>query len=488
MCQSGPADAPVTLTWRQWHDAATTLAQSLRQRTEPGAVILLGIGNHPAFHIAFLGAILADRQAMVMSPECTASEIEAALTRTGAAGVIGAPTFLARTPGDHLLRLARDELLTPSVSLASATSAAAWARPEACEGRGAVLLASSGTTGRPKIVQRLTPSLDGVGHGCAQGIGFQSGDCVLLTIPVHHSYGLEHGLLAPLIAGTPVELVATFHANHVLERLRSGAITILPSVPFIFEALAQAHQRLAANANADADTHAAPLPLRRAYSAGGPLPMDVFHAWQRTLGVRLGQLYGSTEVGSVTFNDPSDEEFDSASVGVALPGAELRVLDRNTPRPDRPLPPGEEGRVAVASKGMMRGYVDQPSDDIVDGLFLTNDLGRLDARGRLTLTGRFNLLIDIDGRKVNPADVESVLASHPDVAEAVVLAMPMTPTVNRLKAIVVPHAGATVEVEALRRFARARLSGYKLPRLYEVRHHLPRTATGKIKREALQCS
>lgn len=479
------------LSWRQWHDGAASLAHRLRESTSPDAAVVLGIGNHPAFHVAFVGALLADRKVMPVSPDCTSPELGDAVRRTGATAAIGSEAFLRRLPHgdatDDLLRIAADSLIGAAPSARPAESAPGTDIWACHEGRGALLLGSSGTTGPPKIVQRLAPSLDAVAESCARGIGFRHDDRVLLTVPLHHSYGLEHGLLAPLMAGSRVELVDTFDPDLALDLLLQGSGTILPSVPFVFDALVSACQRPGALERTDRSRGAAGLAaLRCAYSAGSPLPCGVFEAWQTILGVRLGQLYGSTEVGSVTFNDPGSEDFDPLSVGSPLPGAELRIVDPRDPDPARPLPTGTEGRVAVTSSGMMEKYLDGCDGDIVKGYFLTNDLGRLDAQGRLTLTGRLNLLIDLGGRKVNPAEVEAVLMAHPHVADAVVLAMPMTETINRLRAIVVPKFGEEVDLESLRRFARKRLSPHKLPRVYEVRRDLPRTTTGKVRREMLR--
>jgi acyl-CoA synthetase (AMP-forming)/AMP-acid ligase II len=133
---------------------------------------------------------------------------------------------------------------------------------------------------------------------------------------------------------------------------------------------------------------------------------------------------------------------------------------------------------------MMSGYVDSAAP-LKDGYFLTGDLGRIRAEGDLTITGRLKNLIDIGGMKVNPAEVEEVLGSHESVAECVVLPIAITPTVSRLKAIVVPANGA-VDPEELRRFARERLAGHKVPRVVEVRNSLPRSPSGKVLRAQLE--
>jgi acyl-CoA synthetase (AMP-forming)/AMP-acid ligase II len=148
------------------------------------------------------------------------------------------------------------------------------------------------------------------------------------------------------------------------------------------------------------------------------------------------------------------------------------------------LPAGAVGAVAVGAPSRLRGYVGHPGAPAAGGFFLTGDLGRLDARGNLTLTGRTKLLIDVGGRKVNPLEVEAVLAEHPRVGRCVVLPVRVSETVSRLKAIVVPRAGydAGPTPDELRRYARERLVPYKVPRIIEVRPSLPTSPTGKVLR------
>jgi long-chain acyl-CoA synthetase len=225
--------------------------------------------------------------------------------------------------------------------------------------------------------------------------------------------------------------------------------------------------------------------LRRAYTAGSPLPRRIFDRFEQVYRIRVGQAYGTTEFGSVTFNDPEARDFVPEAVGRPLGGVEIRILDMAQPRCDRPLPVGSEGHVAVASPSMLSGYVDGECP-IVDGFLLTGDLGRLDAGGTLTLTGRLKLLIDVGGLKVNPLEVEAVLMRHPAVREAVTLELPYSDTTSRLKAIIIPEDDREVGGEELQRFAREQLIHYKVPRVFEIRRTVPRSPTGKILREELQ--
>lgn len=335
-----------------------------------------------------------------------------------------------------------------------------------------MLLLSSGTTGKPKIVRRDAASLDAVSAAMAQAVGFTRDDCVLAATPLFHSYGVEHGLLAPMWAGSQVDLCDGFERQVVHRHLLSGSTTIFPGVPFMYEMLC--------DAAVDSTTLTR---LRRAYSAGGPLPRALFERMEQKFGARVTQLYGATEIGSVTFHSPEDEPFDPGSVGRAIQGVQLLMLDPSAPDTNHPLPTDAEGHVAIKAASMLSGYLDGEPAPLLDGYFLTGDLGRLDPRGRLTITGRIKLLIDIGGRKVNPLEVEEVIARHPDVGACVVVPMEMSETLFRLKAIVVPaRPDAPPDPRELRGWVRERLSHYKVPRVFEVRSDLPRSAAGKILR------
>jgi long-chain acyl-CoA synthetase len=251
----------------------------------------------------------------------------------------------------------------------------------------------------------------------------------------------------------------------VVSELAKGEITLFPAVPAVFE-------MLAAVTDAPAVTS-----LRTAYSAGAPLPQSVIDRFKDRFGVRVAQLYGATEIGSVTFNDPHAEPFAPASVGKAMRGVDIRLLDRSAEG---------EGHVAIRADSMFDGYLDDETE-LLDGYFPTGDLGKLDDQGRLFITGRLKLLIDVGGMKVNPIEVETVLRQHPAVGDCVVVPVKQSETVHRLKAIVSPRPGVAKPLSAeLRSFAKSHLSAYKVPRLFEVRDDLPRSATGKVLRHLVE--
>lgn len=460
-----------SIAWGELRAAVGAMAHHLRSILPSGSVVLLVSPNRSAFHVGFLGALLADFSVFPVSPQLTAVELASAAMRSQAAAVLGT-SCAKRGLGDVSPRWVELDNVFEATSPPADEVDAAFA---AHTGTGSLLLLSSGTTGMPKIVQRSAASLDAVAVGCVEAIGVTSEDVILAVAPLHHSYGLEHGLLMPVMAGAAVELLEQFDPEQVINRATDGPASILPGVPFLFEAIVQM-------------CRVQHLPLRKVYSAGGPLPRSVFETFERDFGLKIGQVFGSTEVGSVTFSDPAAASFAPGSVGQPMRGVEIRILDRDEPNLDRPLPCGQEGTVAVRAPSMLDGYLDGECEMFRDGYFFTGDLGKLSRTGNLTVTGRTSLLINVGGRKVNPREVELVLMEHPAVREAVVVPVAVTETVSRLKAVIVPEtsAGAALDDATLREFARQRLSAYKVPRVFEMRAALPRSGMGKVLHEAIK--
>lgn len=452
-----------SLSWRALHDAAARLAQQLRDEN-PHPVIVVSAANRLEVLVALVAGLASDGAVLPVSPEVPAAQLRDVAARAGASVAIGGPDAL-ETLGDRVAR----RIAIASIDLRPADPRADLA---STGHHGALLLLSSGTTDVPKLVRRDAAALDTMGRDCQSGIGVRPDDGMLLAIPLHHSYGIDQGLLTALFAGCRVELHDGFDLARVRTSLRDDAVTLLPAVPFLFDVLARGGLEAPA--------------LRKAISAGGPLPIGVFEAFRNSTGVAIGQIYGATEFGSVTYGDPDAPGFAPESVGRPLPGVVIRVLDPADPRPDQPLAVGEEGQLAVAAPSALSAYVGDTTTPLHDGFFLTGDLGRFDAAGRLTLTGRTSLLIDVAGRKVNPLEVEAALARHPRVAEVVVVPIAYSRTVGRMKAIVVPAGAGDLHADELRAFLRERLDGYKIPRRFEFLATLPRSAAGKVLRRELE--
>ncbi|MEM8737856.1 MAG: class I adenylate-forming enzyme family protein [Planctomycetota bacterium] len=470
----GPAAADhPTVTWRSLYHQTAAAAARLDRTLPPGATIMLVSGNRPALVPAFLAVLATGRTVFPLDASLTAAEVSRLAERTDPRGLLIDPVLAPRFAPLGLPLFDLGPLTTPPLGpgFADAPDPAFAERSQDAW----LWLQSSGTTGGPKIVRRSGPSLDAVARNVAQTVGLGLDDQVVAAVPLSHSYGIENGMLAPLWAGAgalhPLPDLAQPGRGFDPRLAVSPGATVLPGVPAMFEMI----DRL----------DLGPGNLRLAYSAGGPLPPELADRLRNRQHLPLGQLYGTTEVGSVAYSPHPD------TVGRPMPGVELRILDPQHPDPDRPLPPGRIGHVAVRAPSMFAGYL-EPADPpeappaFSAGFFLTGDLGQLNADGRLSLTGRLKLLIDVGGVKVNPLEVERALAAYPDIAECVVVPDPVSPTINRVRALITPvDPAATLDERTLRAFLRTRLAPHKIPRAFEFRATLPKSATGKILRQQL---
>ena len=450
------------MTYAQLWKATGAMAGRLRARIERGGVVMLCLPNRIEYPVAFLGALAAGCAVFPVSAESTEAELLALARNAGVATIIGTPRACAALNENVACAIRIDEILCKGATESDIL----------VQTGGDLLLCSSGTTSRPKIVVRDAASLDAVASGTCKAVGFGTEDRALAVVPLCHSYGLEHGLLAPLWAGSAVHLCDGLDLGVVMSQLREAGITLLPSVPSVYDMMCRI-----------GDAH--PLPaLRKAYAAGAPLPMTISDAFAAKYGVRIGQLYGATEIGSVAYADPDADHFDARSVGMPFDGVRVRIAEPGT---FATAPIGAEGEVLIAAPSMFRGYLHETTSSTNEGFFATGDLGRVDEFGNLTITGRLKLLIEVGGQKVNVLELEDLLMKHPSVGEAVVLAMRVSETVSRLKAVVTPRDAAHPPVpDELRQFLRERLSAYKVPRVIEVRATLPRSAAGKVLRRMLE--
>ncbi len=466
------AAVPRLCTYGQLHERIDALSRRMQECLPRGAVVILLCGNRPEFWVCYFATLAADMSVFPMSADTIVAELKTAADRSDAIAVLGESRLLVTLNAVFPEPLAIPELGDDLILLRRAGNRMLQ--------RGAgLLLQSSGTTGHSKIVWRSAASLDHMARSMCDRIGFEPEDRVLTGMPLSHSYGGEHGVIAPAWGGASVHVCSGVQLPVIARELNESGITLLPGVPFLFEIMAQASE------NIPRLNH-----LRHTFSAGAQLPAAVYDAFTNRFGIPIGQIYGATEMGSVTFNDPAREGFDSQSVGVPLDGVVIHILDTQSPDVSRPLPDGREGHVAVKAPTMLSHIVDAHSTakfdaQFLDGFVLTGDLGRLDRYGALTITGRLRLLIDVGGRKVNPIEVEQIIRQHPAVGECVVVPVKVSHTVSRLKAVVIPRtasAGTPETAEAIRTFARERLTAYKIPRMIEFRDSLPRTPLGKILR------
>lgn len=336
---------------------------------------------------------------------------------------------------------------------------------------GSLVLVTSGTTAVPKLALRTAASLDADALAVITGASLIPEDCILITTPLSHSYGVDM-LVAAMIAGAALHILPRFEPAAIAQQLLS-AVTVLPGVPFTFEALARL-------------TPSSKSKLRLALSAGAPLPEHVRRDFAARWEIDVGNLYGATELGTVAIYVPTRggaEPSTPGFVGKPLASASFIIVDPTESA--KQLPCGQEGHLAVRAPSMLRYYLGEATP-LAHGHFLTGDLARLDDSGGLTITGRIKHLIDLGGCKINPLEIEAVILTHPGVADCAVLSVAASSTLCRLHALIVLRPGTnSATSEALRQFLRPRLAAVKIPRAFRFVHSLPKSPAGKLLRD--QC-
>ncbi len=334
---------------------------------------------------------------------------------------------------------------------------------------------SSGSTGRPKRVARTHGQCFGESQ-YYPGMGIEPSDRIFCAIPLFHTYGMGCCMFAAAASGATHVILEDpnpflLRRQRALELLEQEKATIFPGVPFNF--------RLMAEAPAAADLSS----LRLCFSAGTALPRPFFDAFLDKFGVPVRQLYGCTEAGTLTANMDPDPVATFESVGKPVDGVQVRIEDDDGEQ----VPTGSIGEVAVNAPGLTDGYADNEelnSQVFREGHFITGDLGKLDEEGRLTITGRKKLLIEVGGYKVDPIEVEDVVVAHPKVGEAVVVGVPGKVAGEEVvKAVVVP-SDALEEREVIA-YCQEHLANFKVPQVVEFREEIPKSPLGKILRKYL---
>ncbi len=328
----------------------------------------------------------------------------------------------------------------------------------------AVVLFTSGTTGKPKGAQLTHGGLIAGARASAARIGALPGDRWLLSLPLYHVGGLAM-LYRSCLDGSALVLMPPERDTDAIARaITSQRVTLVSLVPTQLYRLLEMGFR-------------AP-PTLRVMLIGGAAADDRLIARALDAGLPIALTYGMTEAGSqIATMTPAGTVGKPGSVGKPLEGLRLRVVDGG----GAVCPPGEVGTIQVAGAALMRGYLGQPP--ILDW-FDTGDLGYLDVDGDLWVVQRRTDLIVSGGENVYPSEVEAVLRAHPDVLEVCVVGLPDAEWGQRVGALIVPRHDSSLDLDALAVYARARLAGYKQPRVVQVVEVLPLTASGKIDRRA----
>jgi len=340
----------------------------------------------------------------------------------------------------------------------------------------ALMIYTSGTTGRPKGAQLTISNLTSNLYALHTAWGWQPDDLLLHALPLFHLHGLLVAFHGALYAGASMVALRNFDARRVLRVLVERNCTVFMGVPTIYQRILALPDAVSYDLSS----------MRLLTSGSDRLPDETFLGFQETFGHTLLERYGMTETG-MNISNPLEGERRMGSVGLPLPGVEVRVVD---PETDETLPDGKVGAIQIRGPNVFAGYWRQPEKTAEsfspDGWLRTGDLGLREPDGYFTLKGRAKDLIITGGLNVYPAEVERVLSENESVKTSAVIGLPDTEWGERIVAAVVIHAGASASSEELIAFCRRRLAVYKCPKDVIFLESLPRNAMGKVQKGTIQ--
>jgi HIP---CoA ligase len=333
------------------------------------------------------------------------------------------------------------------------------------------IMFTSGTTGRSKGAMSAHHQALAVARAWAECGGLTSADRYLVINPFFHTFGYKAGILACLVSGATLVPQAVFDAERAMALIEAERITVLPGAPTIYQTILDHPARASRDLSS----------LRLAVTGAAVVPVALIERMRRELTFdTVLTAYGLTEAVVATMCRPGDDPDTVAHTsGRAAAAFEVRVADRN----GRALGPGKPGEILLRGPNVMLGYLDDPAATRAavdaDGWLHTGDIGRLDARGYLTITDRLKDMYICGGFNVYPAEVEQALARLDGVAESAVIGIPDARLGEVGKAFVVTRPGRALSEADVLAFCRARLANYKVPRVVEFRADLPRNPAGK---------
>ncbi|MGQ0629672.1 MAG: long-chain-fatty-acid--CoA ligase [Sporichthyaceae bacterium] len=460
-----------TLTYAQLLERAKACAGMIRGLgIAPGERIGLIAPNVPAFPIVYYGALLAGCGVVPMNPLLTEREVTYYLRDSGAAAVIAVDSVVtAATPaaagvGIPLVVVAGTG---PSPEQAPANGALESAEPRSGSDL-AVILYTSGTTGQPKGAVLTHHNLDSNARTTRDTLlASESEDVVMGCLPLFHVFGLTCGMNAAVIAGSSLVLIPRFDPEAVLALIAEHQVTIFEGVPTMYAAML--------GVPTEYDTSS----LRTCVSGGAAIPVEVMKSFEARYGCQILEGYGLSETSPVACFNPRVGQRKPGSIGVAVRGMELRLVDND----GNDTPVGEIGEIAIRGEGVMAGYHNRPeatAEAIPDGWFRSGDLAKQDDDGYFYIVDRKKQLIIRGGYNVYPREVEEVLYAFPGIAEAAVIGLKHTMLGEEVGAAVVMKAGESFDPAAIKAFCKEGLAAYKYPRHIWAVDVLPKGPTGKI--------
>ena len=362
------------------------------------------------------------------------------------------------------------------LSVADALAARPASLPSVAPHRRAMMVYTSGTTGKPKGVVTTHANLQAQIIALIEAWGWSDADRILLVLPLHHVHGIVNVVSCALWAGAACEMLPKFDAEETWSRIASGRLTLFMAVPTIYSRLISAWESAAPERRAVMS--AGCRRMRLMVSGSAALPVQMLERWREISGHTLLERYGMTELG-MALSNPLHGERRPGFVGAPLPGVEVRLVDEK----GIPVEAGKPGEIEVRGPNVFLEYWRRPDPTrqaFRDGWFRTGDTAIVEA-GSYRILGRSSIdIIKTGGFKVSALEIEEELRTHPAVAECAVVGVPDAEWGERISVAVELRAGTHLALEELQLWAKERLAPYKVPRALRIVEALPRNAMGKV--------
>ena len=439
----------------------------------PGDRVLAYLEKSVAGVVLYLACLSRGAVYIPVNPDYTSAELDGVVNDARPRLVVGdgyRAAQVSRYASESVVGILRED---GTIARRSARAGAADPRQSGPTGNDpAVILYTSGTTGKPRGVVLTHRAVLANGLALCRAWKMAAGDVLLHALPLFHTHGLLVALNCAMMSGASILFAPAFDSGQAARLL--GRATVFMGVPTYYTRLLEQ----------PALSRPAVSRIRLFTCGSAPLLPQVWEEFEARTGHRIVERYGMTEVGIITSNPYGGPRM-AGTVGFPLEGVEIKVaLDG----PD-PAGPGTVGELQVRSPGAFSGYLNQPDETArvagPGGWVRTGDLGAVDRQGRVTLAGRAKDLVITGGLNVHPLEVETALQSLPGVVESAVFGVPH-PDYGEAVAAAVVWKGADDAARAVRRGLGSRLAGYKIPKRILITHSLPRNAMGKVQKQVLR--
>lgn len=474
------------ITYRELDTAANRVANVLvGSGVRPGDRVAVHLENRPEFLEVYQGILRAGATLVPTNVMYTAEEMEHILEDSGASVLFTRADLVSKVAGirARLPRLRKVIAIGPGAGDAeyeAEKERAAATRPDVTVDRESIAFIqyTSGTTGKPKgamvthanvlAVLDSTRDLPGIPPALEE-------DTLLVVLPLFHAYALNLCINRAFLGVSKMVLVTRFDAAKVMEAMQRHQVTIFYGAPPMYFAFVNTPGLEKYDVSC----------LRMAFSGAAPLPVVILERFKERTGVEISEGYGLSETAPSLCANGAGPVKKPGTVGPAIPGVELRLVDEN----DEDVAPGEVGEIIARGPNIFKGYWNrekETAEALRGGWFHTGDMGRVDADGYYTIVDRKKDMVIVSGYNVYPIEVENVLLRHPKILDAAIIGVPDEYQGESVKAVLVVRPGEALEAKEVTDYCREHLAAFKIPRHVEFRAELPKSPTGKVLKRELR--